>query len=107
VRRQVCKRRIDRCRAELQLASVDAYRAYLAADPSEWAGLDAVHPILISRFFRDRAVFERLGRDVRPKSSEGDTRRRVRWTQCGRGFDSRRLHHFINKNSYLGGCFFA
>ena len=36
-----------------------------------------------------------------PKSSGDYARRRVRWTQCGRGFDSRRLHHFIAKSNGL------
>jgi len=65
VHHQVCKR-VDRRLAELGLASADAYRAYLAAHPSEWARLDAMCRIPISRFFRDRAVFERLGTEILP-----------------------------------------
>ena len=65
VRRQVCKR-IDRRLAELGLAGGDAYRDYLQANPGEWARLDALCRIPISRFCRDRAVFERLGSEVLP-----------------------------------------
>ena len=82
--------RVDRRRAELQLASVDAYRAYLAADPSEWARLDAMCRIPISRFFRDRAVFERLGRDVLPiladaRRSRGESTLRAWSAGCASG----------------------
>ncbi len=65
VRHQVCKR-VDRRLAELDLASADAYRAYLAAHPSEWTRLDAMCRIPISRFSRDHAVSERLGSEVLP-----------------------------------------
>jgi chemotaxis protein methyltransferase CheR len=89
VRRQVCKR-IERRQAELQLASVDAYRPYLAAHPSEWARLDAMCRIPISRFFRDRAVFKRLGRDVLPiladaRRSRGKSTLRVWSAGCASG----------------------
>ena len=65
VRRQVC-RRISRRIAELDLASVDAYRAYLGANPEEWHVLDALCRITISRFWRDRAVWEALRDEVLP-----------------------------------------
>jgi chemotaxis protein methyltransferase CheR len=65
VRRQVCRRlrgRLD----ELGLDAFDAYRARLEADPGEWEALRALTPITISRFARDRAVFEALAREVVP-----------------------------------------
>jgi chemotaxis protein methyltransferase CheR len=65
VRRQVCKR-VDQRRAELHLPTTDAYRTYLSAHASEWAVLDALCRIPISRFFRDRAVFEQLRCTVLP-----------------------------------------
>lgn len=74
VRRQVCKR-IDRRLTELGLAGADAYRSYLGAHPSEWTRLDALCRIPISRFFRDRAVFERLGRELLPILAEACTAR--------------------------------
>ena len=56
VRRQVC-RRIDKRIVELQLADIDVYRKYLAENQSEWHILDRMCRITISRFYRDRAVF--------------------------------------------------
>ena len=65
VRRQVC-RRLRRRVGALNLPSLDAYRAYLEAHPQEWAVLETLTPITISRFYRDRAVFAQLGRAVLP-----------------------------------------
>lgn len=62
VRRQVCKR-IGRRLGELALPDPFAYRAYLQRHPEEWAVLDRLCPITISRFYRDRDVFDYL-RDV-------------------------------------------
>lgn len=65
VRRQVC-RRVRRRLEELGLPDCEAYRAYLAREPPEWARLDELTRITISRFHRDRGVFELLVRDVLP-----------------------------------------
>jgi chemotaxis protein methyltransferase CheR len=65
VRRQVCRRLRARV-AVLGLADLDAYRARLAADPAEWEALRALTPVTISRFARDRAVFDALAREVVP-----------------------------------------
>jgi chemotaxis protein methyltransferase CheR len=65
VRRQVC-RRIDRRVTALGLRDVAAYRAYLEEQPAEWPVLDALCRISISRFYRDKGVFQRLERDVLP-----------------------------------------
>jgi chemotaxis protein methyltransferase CheR len=65
VRRQVCKR-LKRRMKDLGLADFSAYQARLAVDPTEWRGLDDCCHITISRFFRDRAVFEILRRCVLP-----------------------------------------
>jgi chemotaxis protein methyltransferase CheR len=62
VRRQVC-RRIARRLDELGLADAAEYRSYLEGHEDEWAHLDRLCRITISRFWRDRAVFEVL-RDV-------------------------------------------
>jgi chemotaxis protein methyltransferase CheR len=58
-RRQVCRRIARRVR-ELELAGVQEYSAYLEAHPTEWSRLDTLCRIPISRFHRDRAVFEQL-----------------------------------------------
>ncbi len=66
VRRQVC-RRIQRRIHELGLPSADAYRTYLESTPDEWVQLDALCHVTISRFYRDRGVFEFLERTVLPE----------------------------------------
>jgi chemotaxis protein methyltransferase CheR len=66
VRRQVCKR-VSRRMAALGLDGVKAYRGYLERTPAEWPVLDTLTHITISRFYRDRAVYDRLGADIFPK----------------------------------------
>ena len=65
VRGQVCKR-IARRWKDLELADLDAYRARLDVCPEEWNALAALCTIPISRFYRDRSLFEFLGRNVLP-----------------------------------------
>jgi chemotaxis protein methyltransferase CheR len=65
VRRQVC-RRIDHRRRELGLADVAAYRTRVEATPAEWAVLDEMCRITISRFARDHAVWTELAAHVLP-----------------------------------------
>jgi chemotaxis protein methyltransferase CheR len=65
VRRQVCKRLTRRMR-DLGLDNFAAYRARLEADPTEWRVLDKCCHITISRFFRDRGIFEVLRTRVLP-----------------------------------------
>lgn len=65
VRRQVCRRIAERLRA-LELGDVAAYRSRLEADPAEWVAFDALCHVTISRFFRDRAVWDALVHDVLP-----------------------------------------
>jgi chemotaxis protein methyltransferase CheR len=65
VRRLVCKR-MSRRIAELGLANLASYREYLAQHDGEWDKLDEMCRIPISRFYRDRAVFEALEHDVLP-----------------------------------------
>jgi len=69
VRKQVCKR-IDRRIKELGLADVPHYRGYLQEHPAEWAHLDELCRIPITRFYRDKAVFRRLADDVLPSLAE-------------------------------------
>lgn len=65
VRRQVCKR-LKRRILELGLDGLAAYRRRLDADPAEWCAFDECCHITISRFFRDRGVFQALRRRVLP-----------------------------------------
>jgi chemotaxis protein methyltransferase CheR len=69
VHHQVCKRVKRRINA-LGLNGFGSYRQRLEADPQEWRILDQCSHITISRFFRDRAVFECLCRSVLPAIAE-------------------------------------
>jgi chemotaxis protein methyltransferase CheR len=85
VRRQVCRRLRGRV-AELGLPGLPAYRARLLADPREWAVLDGLTPITISRFARDRAVHAALEHDVVPAlaaAARADGRERLRAWSAG------------------------
>jgi chemotaxis protein methyltransferase CheR len=66
VRRQVCKRLRKRM-GDIGVADFASYRSRLVADPAEWRVLDECCHITISRFFRDRGVFEALRRRVLPE----------------------------------------
>ena len=65
VRRQVC-RRIQRRMLTLGLAGYDAYRDHLEVQPEEWQTLDGLCRITISRFYRDKSVFDLLGSTIFP-----------------------------------------
>ncbi|HYA87713.1 MAG TPA: CheR family methyltransferase [Nitrospirota bacterium] len=69
VRGQVCKR-IDRRLRELGLPDVAAYRAFLETNDGEWTTLDSLCNITISRFYRDREVFQFLEQEVLVTLSE-------------------------------------
>jgi chemotaxis protein methyltransferase CheR len=78
VRGQVCKRILRRVRA-LQLENLEAYRDHLHDYPAEWEVLDRFCRITISRFYRDRWVFDALGQTILPRlideaSARGDDR---------------------------------
>jgi chemotaxis protein methyltransferase CheR len=81
VRRQVCKRIARRWRA-LELADLDAYRARLESDAAEWDVLDSLCRVTISRFCRDRGVFDALGADVLPGLARRATKRGDRLVRC-------------------------
>lgn len=63
VRSQVCKRIQHRLR-ELGLSDVAAYQSYLTTHPEEWGVLDGYCRITISRFYRDRGIFDRLRQEL-------------------------------------------
>jgi chemotaxis protein methyltransferase CheR len=84
VRRQVC-RRVRRRLHALGLADLDNYRAHLEAHPGEWALLDGLTAITISRFARDRGIFEALARDVLPALTAGRDRLRAWSAGCASG----------------------
>jgi chemotaxis protein methyltransferase CheR len=81
---QVCKR-LKRRMKELGLEEFSAYRERLAADPGEWAVLDGLCHITISRFFRDSRVFEALALRVLPEiaARAARARREARFWSAG------------------------
>src|SRR5262249_23515771 len=72
VRARVRKKLNERLRA-LGLPDIAAYRDRLEVHPQEWAVLDALCRITISRFHRDRGVFDHLRRIVLPGLAERAT----------------------------------
>jgi len=74
VRHQVCKRIGRRLRA-LGLPDLAAYRARLTEDRAEWAALDSFCRIPISRFWRDRGVFDHLAGVILPELAAAAARK--------------------------------
>jgi chemotaxis protein methyltransferase CheR len=70
----VCKR-ISRRMVELGIAGLPVYERYLRRHPSEWRVLDSLCNVTISRFYRDRAVFDAIGGNVLPFLAEQAARR--------------------------------
>mgnify|MGYP001146356383 CR=1 FL=1 len=88
VRRQVCRRVAARMK-ELGLDTA-GYRARLDTDPDELRRFDALCFVTISRFWRDRAVFDALRRRLLPELAEaararGDRALRVWSAGCASG----------------------
>ena len=89
VRRQVC-RRIDRRLQLLGLGNINAYRDYLETHADELAILDGFCRVTISRFYRDRGVFNAIERSVLPRliraiSHRGESELRIWSAGCGSG----------------------
>jgi len=61
----MCKR-IDHRLGDLSLSDVSAYRAYLNDHPSEWGVLESLSWIPISRFYRDKGLFQLLEGEILP-----------------------------------------
>jgi chemotaxis protein methyltransferase CheR len=84
--RRIVRRRIERRLTELDLPDAAAYRRYLESNSEEWRVLDRVCRIPVSRFYRDRAVFEYLECVVLPELTasivaKGETELRS-WSVC-------------------------
>lgn len=69
VRRQVCRRLSQRMK-ELSLLHIREYQSYIESHPSEWAVLDGLCRISISRFYRDKGVFQLLEHTVLPSLAQ-------------------------------------
>lgn len=81
VRRTVCKRIGHRIR-ELALSDIAAYRGYLDQHSQEWKRLEEYCRIPISRFWRDRALFDWLAGTALPAFAAEAMKRRERIVRC-------------------------
>lgn len=81
VRRLVCKRIARRYKA-LGVGDVEAYRLRLETTPAEWDPLRALCAIPISRFYRDRTVFDALEAVVLPALAAAALERGQRSLEC-------------------------
>lgn len=66
IRRRAIRRIERRCRA-LGLADLDAYRRRLEGASGDWEELDFLLSVTISKFYRDRALFDHLRAAVLPE----------------------------------------
>ena len=85
VRGQV-RKRVSRRIAGLNLSGLDDYRQFLAEHQEEWSYLNRLCRITISRFFRDRGVFESLCKTVLPDLASqvaSSDRNLIRCWSCG------------------------
>lgn len=106
---QVCKR-IRRRFLALGLADLAAYRSYFEKHPAEWDVLQSLCHITISRFWRDRAVFDRLAAEIVPQlagaaASRGDTMLRAWSAGCASGeepYSLKLLWEFLIAPKYPG-----
>ena len=73
VRGQVCKR-LSRRLDELKLTDLKSYRMYLQDNPLEWHILDSLCRITISRFYRDKGIYDSLCSQVFPELIERSVR---------------------------------
>jgi len=81
VRKQVCKRIRHRLR-ELDLSDLPSYRQYLESNNEEGKVLDFLCNITISRFYRDRVIFNRLEAEILPLLAEQTTQNRAKQVRC-------------------------
>ena len=66
VRGQVCKR-LGRRLDELNITDLKRYRTYLEDNPDEWLILDSLCRVTISRFYRDKGIYDSLRKKVFPE----------------------------------------
>jgi len=85
VRKQVCKR-IQRRVSELGISDLISYRNYLEKNPGEWNYLDSMCFITISRFYRDKAVFNSIQNEIFPlltRNVIGENKNEIRCWSAG------------------------
>lgn len=81
VRKQVCKRIAHRMH-ELNLPDVRSYRTFLGVHPAEWGVLEGLCRVTISRYFRDRGVFQAVEREVIPRLARDAAARGSKVLRC-------------------------
>jgi len=89
VHSQVCKR-LQRRIEQLQIENLSTYRTHLAKHSDEWAVLDTLCQITISRFYRDKMAFYFLEQQVFPHllntmEQRNETELRIWCAGCGAG----------------------
>jgi chemotaxis protein methyltransferase CheR len=85
VRQQVCKRLLRRM-VDLRLPGPTSYRAFVAAHPEERVVIEALCRVHVSRFHRDRPVFDALRARVLPAvAAAAGNRLRVWSAGCAAG----------------------
>jgi chemotaxis protein methyltransferase CheR len=80
--RHLVGKRLNRRLAELGLSDLAAYRSFLAGEPGEWSRLDAICRIPISRFYRDRGVFDAVCRQLLPEAAAAASERGGSTVRC-------------------------
>lgn len=81
VRKRVC-RRIQRRIDELGLESIENYRKYLEGSIEEWRVMDSYCRITITRFYRDRGLFNNLSIDILPYLKKLALRENLQEVRC-------------------------
>jgi len=81
-RNQVMKRVWQRA-GDLGFKSLEEYRAYLKIKPDEWEKLDGLMNVTISRFFRDRKLWDELSEKILPEMAKKRSSDSVRIWSAG------------------------
>jgi chemotaxis protein methyltransferase CheR len=76
--RGTLRKRLTRRIRELKLLSLAAYRQRLGTDRSEWRQLESLCRIPISRFYRDKAVYDILASEILPTCAQAARSRNVK-----------------------------
>ncbi len=72
--RRTVRKRLNRRLRTLGLSGLAEYRRKLEKDPAEWAVLDEICRIPISRLYRDRHVYDTLAEQILPDCAEAARR---------------------------------
>ena len=76
-------KRLKRRLHELGLPNLEAYRTYLADHAEEWAMLSTLCWMPITRFYRDRGVFQHLETEILPELAQLITKDRTEELRVG------------------------